>query len=135
MAVNMKTRLQFYAIQKEKRLELLKKQKEEREMSEVQQKPKISQKSLKLIEKKRNLLKNNGPRKSNDQAVIPGLGTMHHDAQAIRQQYHSNKQSGQPNSREFWGDFIAQHYDIENKRASVACQLIQKNNSASNPTS
>jgi len=24
------------------------------------------------------------------------------------------------NSRDFWGDFIAQHYDIENKRASVA---------------
>lgn len=32
---------------------------------------------------------------------------------------------GEPNnkiseSREFWNDFIAQHYDIENKRATVA---------------
>lgn len=38
----MKTRLHLYAIKKEKKMEFLKKQKEDRDMKEVQQKPKIS---------------------------------------------------------------------------------------------
>lgn len=61
----MSSRLSFYAIQKEKRLQLLKRQKEEREMSEIQQKPKISQNSQKLVEKKRNLLKNSNASQKN----------------------------------------------------------------------
>ena len=62
---SMKARLHFYAIRKEKKMEFLKKQKEEREMSEVQKKPKILQKSLRLIQRKKNMLKNSSG--NNDQ--------------------------------------------------------------------
>ena len=70
-------RLSYYATKKEKRLQMLKKQKEEREMSEMQKKPKISQHSQKLVEKKRNLLRNaaNAALKKvcSDQQVVQSL--------------------------------------------------------------